>query len=167
MVCLHPAILSCGKTTQKVDVQDASSVSSASNSTVSDPNCKKSSCPKVEFSLVDGNGRDLSIESFSGALGVAVDWKLRVKSDAPAGRIKIVMLEKPSWMEPKATAEPGALDITDTPDLAATNASFIVLARDITRCKVLEKVTKSCTDIKASFKEYDTLFNIKFSVTGN
>jgi hypothetical protein len=167
LVGLVVGMSACGKAKQRVDIQDASSVSSTDTLTVNDPNCKKSACPKVDFSIVNGSGKDLTTESFSGSMGVPVDWKLRVKSDATPGRVRIVILQAPLWLKSKPADIPGGVDIVEVPDEVATNASFVVLGRDISRCKALEKVTKSCTDTKTSYKEYDTLFNIRFSITGN
>lgn len=172
---LSPAVISllligltssCGRPKQKVDISEGSSM--ASNTLdVSDPNCKKSACPKVESQIVDDFGKDLSLETLTGVVGVPVEWKIKVKSEAAAGRIRIALIEKPVWLESNAGSEPGSIIGSGVPKEVATNASFVVLARDIGRCKALEKVTKSCADVKTPFAEYDKLFNIKFSISGN
>jgi hypothetical protein len=157
---------SCGRSKQKVDIGVGSTMSSGTLD-VSDPNCKKAACPKVEFQLVDDSNKDLSQETLTGSVGVEVNWKFQVKSEATPGRIRIALVEAPIWLTSAAGAEPGSIVASGKPTETATNASFVVLARDIGRCKAMEKVTKSCADVKTPFEAYDKLFNIKFSITGN
>lgn len=159
---------SCGRTKQRVDVQENSTMRStgAGPATIKDPNCTKASCPAAEFSIVDDAGRDLSSASLEGAVDVGVNWKLRVKSSSPQGRVRIAVTEALLWMQKDAAAEPGGIDITGTPTEPVSSSFLVVLARDMTRCAILEKSSKSCGDVSLAMPDYDRTIKIKFSISG-
>jgi hypothetical protein len=129
-------LFACGRTEQKVELKNELL------SDVSDPNCKKGSCPEVEYTLVDGSGSSIESKVYEGTVGVPLKWPVSVKSSAPAGRIKLELVEKPTWLVKEASGTPGSIFITNKPnDMEFVSDGFLViLARDIGRCIALEKL---------------------------
>ena len=150
---------SCGKTEQKVSLQEAAG-------TVSDPTCKRAACPVVEFTVV--NGKDLSLDKVveTGDVGTDVDWSVKVSSKAVSGRIKLLVVERPLWIEKKESSEVGKVFFIGKPDEVAAKNAISILARDIGRCRALEKTPKNCESAETSFEDYDKTFRLNYTISG-
>jgi hypothetical protein len=166
ILSLMVIVASCGRSKQKVDIQDNSSMRSDTSgpTSVKDPNCTASSCAAAEFSLVDDSGRDLSSITLSGKVGVPVSWKLRVKSASSPGRVRIAVTESLLWMKKESAGEPGGIDIIGTPTDSVRDNFILVIARDMTRC-ALKQTSKECTDVSKSFPDCDKSIKIKYTIS--
>lgn len=150
---------SCGKTEQKVSLQEAPG-------TVSDPSCKRAACPAVEFAVVNGKGLSLDQAVETGAVGIDIDWSVKVSSKAVSGRIKLLIVERPLWVEKKDSSEAGMVSFIGKPDDVAAKNAISILARDIGRCRALEKTPKNCESAESSFEDYDKSFKLNYTISG-
>ena len=161
LILILPFVLlssSCGRTEQKVELKNKLL------DEMKDPNCKKGACPEIEYSLVDGSGVDLKSKTLEGVVGSGVEWLVKVKSGAPAGRIKIAFGEKPGWFEKRDGATPGSMVIYGSPVGVVEENTFTIVARDISRCAALEKQTKLCTSKDGKFPQYEKTFTLKYTI---
>lgn len=150
--------LSCGRTEQKIELKNK--LLEETN----DPNCKKGACPEIDYSLVDGSGVALANKTLEGVMGSNVEWLVKVKSTAPAGRIKIAFGERPGWFEKRDGASPGSMVIFGIPTSTVEQNTFTIIARDISRCAALEKQTKLCTSKDGKFPQYEKTFTLKYTI---
>ena len=162
LLFILPALLaSCGKTQQKVSIADLSA-------TASDPSCRRNNCPEIDFSVV-GN-KDLSLETTiaAGAVGKKIDWNIKAVSKGMAGRIKILVIERPLWIQqivdPKSS---GVILFDGIPDAPVAKNFIPLLVRDIGRCRALEVAPKECESASARFKEYDKEYQLNYQITGS
>jgi hypothetical protein len=156
-------VAGCGRPQQKVDVRPGINRSEEMSDT-QDPSCTNESCPAIAFSLVDGSERDLKSAEVSGERQQPVRWPIYANSDGVSGRIKIVIREAPSWLKSSPGERPGSIVLTGNPSGAQPQGLLTILARDMTRCQVLENKSKDCEDPRVPFQSYDKTFTIKFSI---
>jgi hypothetical protein len=150
--------LSCGRTEQKIELKNRLLEE------VKDPNCKLRDCPEIAYKLVDSSDVDITSKVFEGVQGSQIDWTIKVKSTAPAGRIKIALAESPNWIKKRESSVAGSLQLYGRPDNAVTENIIRFLARDISRCAALEKTTKECSNPKTSLADYDKIITLKYSI---
>jgi len=154
-------LFACGRTEQKVELKNQVL------SDVSDPNCKKGSCSEVEYTLVDGSGSNIESKVYEGTVKVPLKWPVSVKSSAPAGRIRLELVEKPVWLVKEASGTPGSIFISNAlGDTEFVSDGFLViLARDIGRCIALEKLAKDCSSPQVALAKYDRKFKLRFKIS--
>jgi hypothetical protein len=99
-----------------------------------------------------------------GVQGSQIDWTIKVKSTAPAGRIKIALAESPVWLKKRESNVAGSLQLYGLPENVVTENIVRILARDISRCAALEKTTKECSNPKISLADYDKIITFKYSI---
>ena len=154
-------LASCGKTQQKISIADLSA-------TASDPSCKRNNCPEIDFSVVAGKDLSLDTTVAAGAVGKKIDWNIKSVSKGMAGRIKILVIERPLWMQqiidPKTS---GVILFEGTPDSPVAKNSIPLLVRDIGRCRALEAAPKDCESSTARFKQYDKEYKLNYQITGS
>lgn len=150
--------LSCGRTEQKIELKNRLLES------VKDPNCKVGDCPEIVFKLVDGSEVDITSKVFEGVQNSSIDWTVKVKSSAPLGRIKIALAESPGWVKKRELSSAGSMQLYGAPENVVTENVIKILARDISRCAALEKVTKDCSNAKAALPDYDKVISLKYSI---
>ncbi|MEI6833706.1 MAG: hypothetical protein WCL28_06905 [bacterium] len=150
--------LSCGRTEQKIELKNRLLEE------VNDPNCKLRDCPELAIKLVDSSDVDITSKLFVGVQGSQIDWTIKVKSTAPAGRIKIALAESPVWIKRRESSSVGSLQLYGLPENVVTENIVKILARDISRCAALEKTTKECSNPKVSLADYDKIITFKYSI---
>lgn len=150
--------LSCGRAEQKVELKNRLLES------VNDPNCKPGICPEIVFKLVDSSDVDITSKVFEGVQNSSIDWTIKVKSTAPLGRIKIALAESPRWVKKRELSSAGSMQLYGPPENVVTENVIKILARDISRCAALEKVTKECSNAKASLPDYDKVIILRYSI---
>ena len=153
-------LFACGRTEQKVELKNGLL------SDVSDPNCKKGSCPEVEYTLVDGSGSNIENKVYEGTVKVPVKWPVSVKSSTPASRIKLALVgEKAQWIQKESSGTPGSIFIVGIPEEFTSESSISFLARDMGRCAALEKTVKDCSSPEVSLAKYDRKFKLKYKIS--
>lgn len=157
-----PVLLgSCGKTQQKVNIADLSA-------TAGDPSCRRNNCPEIDFSIVAGKDLSLDTTIAAGAVGKKIDWNIKSVSKGMAGRIKILVIERPLWIQqivdPKGS---GVILFDGTPDAPVAKNFIPLLVRDIGRCRALEVAPKDCESATARFKQYDKEYKLNYQITGS
>lgn len=150
--------LSCGRTEQKVELKNRLLEESK------DPNCKPSLCPEIDYKLVDSSGVDVAGKVFEGVQNSNVEWTVKIKSNAPAGRVKIVLKVSPDWLDQRDSDRPGSIQLVGLPKMQVDENTVTILARDMARCAALEKVSKDCSNSEVPLPKYDKQFTLKYSI---
>lgn len=150
--------LSCGRTEQKVELKNMLLEESK------DPNCKPNLCPEIDYKLVDSSGVDAGSKVFEGVQNSNVQWTVKVQSNAPAGRVKIVLKVSPDWLDQSDSDRPGAIQLVGLPKTPVDANTFTIIARDMARCAALEKVSKDCSSSEVTLPKYEKQFILKYSI---
>lgn len=122
----------------------------------------KSNCPNIKL-IVDATGYNGT--ALSANVNERTTWSFSGATESSASReIFVYLMYEPSGSSVQGQGSTEVNVVWTPSEIMTSTKSISVLARDVTRCKMMEDNSKKCTDMTKKMSKYETTQEFKYEV---